>query len=82
MDMQSKSRQTVKDNLFKQSICPLGPLWSTLGCCASRSNLGPLSLFFFSPFAGCFVGFAYQGKDTVLEFIIEYSSLRDFGPPR
>jgi hypothetical protein len=44
MDMQSKSRQTVKDDLFKQTICPLGPLWSTLGCCASRSNLGPLSL--------------------------------------
>jgi len=24
-------------------------------------------------------GFAYQGKDIVLRFIIEYSSLRDFG---
>jgi hypothetical protein len=23
---------------------------------------------------------AYQGKDIVLRFIIEYSSLRDFGP--
>jgi hypothetical protein len=28
-----------------------------------------------------FIGFAYQGKDIVLRFIIEYSSLRDFGPP-
>jgi hypothetical protein len=28
-----------------------------------------------------FVGFAYQGKDIeVFRFIIEYSSLRDFGP--
>jgi hypothetical protein len=27
-----------------------------------------------------FVGFAYQGKDIVFSFIIEYSSLRDFGP--
>jgi hypothetical protein len=24
--------------------------------------------------------FAYQGKDIVFNFIIEYSSLRDFGP--
>jgi hypothetical protein len=27
-----------------------------------------------------FVGRAYQGKDIVFRFIIEYSSLRDFGP--
>jgi hypothetical protein len=27
-----------------------------------------------------FVGFAYQGKDIVFRFIIEYSSLMDFGP--
>jgi len=27
-----------------------------------------------------FVGAAYQGKYIVLKFIIEYSSLRDFGP--
>jgi hypothetical protein len=26
------------------------------------------------------VGIAYQGKDIVFRFIIEYSSLRDFGP--
>jgi hypothetical protein len=25
-------------------------------------------------------GLAYQGKDTVFRLIIEYSSLRDFGP--
>jgi hypothetical protein len=30
---------------------------------------------------GClFVGLAYQEKDVVFTFIIEYSSLRDFGP--
>ncbi len=26
-----------------------------------------------------FVGLAYQGKDIVFRFIIEYNSLRDFG---
>jgi hypothetical protein len=27
-----------------------------------------------------FIGLAYKGKDIVFRFIIEYSSLRDFGP--
>ncbi len=27
-----------------------------------------------------FVGLVYQGKDIVFRFIIEYSSVRDFGP--
>jgi len=27
-----------------------------------------------------FIGFPYQGKDIVSRFIIEYPSLRDFGP--
>jgi hypothetical protein len=27
-----------------------------------------------------FVGLAYQGKDIVFRFIIEYGSLRDFAP--
>jgi hypothetical protein len=26
------------------------------------------------------VGLAYQGKDIVFRFIIEYNSLKDFGP--
>jgi len=26
----------------------------------------------------CLVGLAYQGKDIVFRFIVEYSSLRDF----
>jgi hypothetical protein len=30
-----------------------------------------------------FIGLAYQGKDIVFRFILEYSSsLWDFGPPR
>jgi len=31
-------------------------------------------------FESTFVGLALVGKDTVLRFIIEYSSVRDFGP--
>jgi hypothetical protein len=31
-------------------------------------------------FGSDFVGIAYQGKDIVFRFLIEYSSLRDFGP--
>jgi hypothetical protein len=27
-----------------------------------------------------FIDLAYQGRDIVFRFIIEYSSLRDFGP--
>jgi hypothetical protein len=27
-----------------------------------------------------FIGLAYQGKDTVFRFIIEYSNPMDFGP--
>ncbi len=27
-----------------------------------------------------FIGLAYKGKEIVFRFIIEYSSLRDFGP--
>jgi hypothetical protein len=27
-----------------------------------------------------FIGLAYQGMDTLCRFIIEYNSLRDFGP--
>jgi len=27
-----------------------------------------------------FVGFAWVGKDIVFRFILEHSSLRDFGP--
>jgi hypothetical protein len=27
-----------------------------------------------------FIGLAYQGKDIVFRFIVEYSNVRDFGP--
>jgi hypothetical protein len=43
----------------------------------------PLLLFLrpcLLPSTRLFVGLAYQGKDLVFRFIIEYSSLRDFGP--
>jgi hypothetical protein len=43
-----------------------------------RVNIKDLGLVL--GFAGCFVGFAYQGKDiVVVRFILEYSSLMDFG---
>ncbi len=29
-----------------------------------------------------FVGLSYQGKDIGFRLIIEYSSIRDFGPPK
>ncbi len=48
-------------------------LWLRLGSSLSLSS-------YFPSFAGCFVGFAYQGKDTEFRLIIEYSSLMDFGP--
>jgi hypothetical protein len=32
------------------------------------------------PFWDTIFGLVYQGKDIVFRFIIEYSSLRDFGP--
>jgi hypothetical protein len=31
-------------------------------------------------FLTAFIGLAYQGKDIVFTFILEYSSLWDFGP--
>jgi hypothetical protein len=40
-----------------------------------QRNYFDLVFFFFF-----FWGIAYQGKDIVFKFIIEYTSLRDFGP--
>jgi hypothetical protein len=52
-----------------------------LGCSAWVSHVETtpflFHVFFPSP-SHLFVGLAYQGKDIVLKFIIEYSSLRDF----
>ncbi len=39
-----------------------------------------LSLSLLSVFPFHFIYLAYKGKDIVFRFIIEYSSLRDFGP--
>jgi hypothetical protein len=38
------------------------------------------SLQAFCELSVAFFGLAYQGKDIVFRLIIEYSSLRDFGP--
>jgi hypothetical protein len=38
------------------------------------------NFFFLVIYITLCVGIAYQGKDIVFRFIIEYSSLRDFGP--
>jgi len=44
-------------------------------------NLGLLGVGIKGILGNYFVGLAYQGKDIVFKFIIEYSSLiRDFGP--
>jgi hypothetical protein len=42
-----------------------------------QSMLVPKNL---SPKDNTLFGLAYQGKDIVFRFIIEYSGLRDFGP--
>jgi hypothetical protein len=39
-----------------------------------------MNLLYFVPSPHPFVCLAYQGKDIVFRFVIEYSSLRDFGP--
>jgi hypothetical protein len=49
---------------------------NALSILLSSSTLNSLCCFYFFH---VFVGLAYQGKDIVRTFIIEYSSLRDFG---
>ncbi len=39
-----------------------------------------MNLLYFVPSPHPFVGLALVGKDIVFRFVIEYSSLRDFGP--
>jgi hypothetical protein len=55
----------------------IGILYSVLYSCWGKGVRvdGWLDGFF-----SLFVGLAYQGKDIVFRFIIEYSSFRDFGP--
>jgi hypothetical protein len=54
-------------------VIPLGKQSIDLG------NRAKLSSFCTSS-GDSFVGLAYQGKDIVFRFILEYSSLKDFGP--
>jgi hypothetical protein len=52
------------------------PKWQEL--CIEEMLAWVLLLLFSCSFD--FFGFAYQGKDIVFRFIIEYSSLRNYGP--
>jgi hypothetical protein len=57
-------------------------LWGdTLGCLEDIFGVHKLLHFFTLSIWTweSFVGIAYQGKDIVFRFIIEYSSFRDFG---
>jgi hypothetical protein len=54
-------------------MCQNKNLWKTLETFFT-------SLIIFENSVLLFVGLAYQGKEIVFRFIIEYSSLRDFGP--
>jgi hypothetical protein len=60
------SRKKLKS--YSQDTNVLGLLLSMFGLWASDQQLSD------------FVGFAYQGKSFVFRFIMEYSSLKDFGP--
>jgi hypothetical protein len=58
-----------KDNNTRQWGCNIFP----------KAFEVTIPTFLMSNFSN-FVGLAYQGKDIVLRFIIEFSSSRDFGP--
>jgi hypothetical protein len=69
--------------LYKKMSRELTTLASaSLTCTRSNTSCNDLeSGFYVQQFMGYFVGLAYQGKDIVFRFIIEYySSLMDFGP--
>jgi hypothetical protein len=53
--------------------------WMTLEktCCVSGNNILQ-RMAKFTKQCSLFVGLAYQGKDVMFRFIIEYSSLRDW----
>jgi hypothetical protein len=58
------------------SKCPSVDTNNSLSLSLSLSLYGPIHLLTTS-----FIGLAYQGKNIVFRFIIEYSSLRDFYRP-
>jgi hypothetical protein len=53
---------------------------TTFGILLPRLLQGNFEVWQTCIFKGEFIGLAYQGKDIVFRFIIEYSSLMDFGP--
>jgi hypothetical protein len=57
--------------LNNQYLHLLHPQSRWMSCKSCTLYWKPRNLFF---------GLAYQGKDIVFRFIIEYSSLMDFGP--
>jgi hypothetical protein len=71
----SVHRKLVCNSIHKSGdvfVIPLGKQSIDLGNRAKLSSLCTSS-------GDSFVGLAYQGKDIVFRFIIEYSSLMDFG---
>ncbi len=67
--------------LFRMSF--IGASFNVLTCNSFVVCLFLWLQFFYIQFLllfALFVGLAYQGKDIVFRFNIEYSSLRDFGP--
>ncbi len=54
--------------------------YSSLTSCQIQSQAWNVPIAKATTTAMSFIGFAYQGKDIVFRFIIEYNSLRDFGP--
>ncbi len=66
------------DTCFDKGGNPIGGL----GCIAQVGHMETIPLLFLVFFTSpphLFVGLAYEGEDIVFKFIIEYSSLRDFG---
>jgi hypothetical protein len=63
-----KKKPLVIKEIHKVTL-PLGPPFTP----------SPLLQIMLSAKRGNFIGLTYQGKDIVFRFIIEYSSLRDFG---
>jgi hypothetical protein len=69
---------------LSESTCAFHPTWGILAYFFffSVSSLILAKLLFYHGYSVkiSFVGLAYQGKDIVFRFSIEYSSLMDFSP--
>ncbi len=66
-----KKKPLVIEEIHKVTL-PLGPPFTP-------SPIPQLQIMLYAKL-GNLIGLSYQGKDIVFRFIIEYSSLRDFGP--